>query len=60
MIRADYTRIVGALCVAAATVPLTARTTLEIWEMGLVAILIGLGSFLLSAGALGAPEHWRR
>jgi hypothetical protein len=36
MIRAIYTRIVGALCVAAATVPLTARTTLEIWEMVLM------------------------
>ena len=49
MIRVNLTRIVGALCVAAATVPLTARTDLQIWEMGLVALLIGLGSFLLSA-----------
>jgi len=47
MIRVNYVRIVGAICVAAATVPLTARTDLEIWEMGLVAVLIGLGSFLL-------------
>jgi hypothetical protein len=39
MKRSNYMRAVGAFCVGAVTLPLTARVDLAIWEMGLVAIL---------------------
>jgi hypothetical protein len=48
MNRSNYTRAVGAVCVGAVTLPLTAHTDLAIWEMGLVAVLVGLGLFLLT------------
>jgi hypothetical protein len=51
MNRSNYMRAVGAFCVGAVTLPLTARIDLAIWEMGLVAILVGLGLFLLTAKA---------
>ena len=47
----NYMHAVGALCVGTVTLPLTGHTDLAIWEMGLVAILVGLGSFLLTAKA---------
>jgi hypothetical protein len=47
----NYMRAVGAFCVGAVTLPLTARIDLAIWEMGLVAILVGLGLFLSTAKA---------
>jgi hypothetical protein len=49
MNRSNYMRAVGAVCVGAVTLPLTAHIDLEIWEMGLVAVLVGLGLFLLTA-----------
>ena len=42
-------RAVGALCVGAVTLPLTARVGLAIWEMDLVVVLVGLGLFFLRA-----------
>jgi hypothetical protein len=49
MSKSNYMRAVGAFCAGAATLPLTARTDLAIWEMILVAVLAGLGLFLLTA-----------
>ena len=51
MNRSNYMRAVGAFCVGAVTLPLTARVDLAVWEMGLVAVLVGLGLFLLTAKA---------
>jgi hypothetical protein len=47
----NYMRAVGAICVGAVTLPFTGRLDLAIWEMGLVAILVGIGLFLLTAKA---------
>jgi hypothetical protein len=49
MNRSNYMRAVGAICVGAVTLPLTAHADLAVWEMGLVAVLVGLGLFLLTA-----------
>jgi hypothetical protein len=49
MNRSNYLRAVGNVCVEEVTLPLTAHTDLAIWEMGLVAVLVGLGLFLLTA-----------
>lgn len=49
MNKSNYMRAVGAICVGAVTLPLTAHTDLAIWQMGLVAVLVGLGLFLLTA-----------
>jgi hypothetical protein len=51
MNRSNYMRAVGAFCVGAVTLPLTAHIDLAIWEMVLVAVLVGLGLFLLTAKA---------
>jgi hypothetical protein len=48
MNKSSYTRAVGAFCGGAVTLPLTAHTDLAIWEMGLVAVLVGVGLFLLT------------
>ena len=49
MMRTNHARAYGALCVAAATVPLATHMNFATWEMGLVAFLVGLGAFLLTA-----------
>jgi hypothetical protein len=49
MNRSNYMRAVGAVCVGAVTLPLTAHVDLAVWEMALVAVLVGLGLFLLTA-----------
>jgi hypothetical protein len=48
MNKLNYMRAVGAFCVGAVTLPLTAHVDLEIWEMGLVAVLVSIGLFLLT------------
>jgi hypothetical protein len=50
MSKSNYMRAIGAGCVGAVTLPLTGRVAdLAVWEMGLVAVLVGLGLFLLTA-----------
>ena len=49
MMRTNYARAYGALCMAAATVPLAKHMNLANWEMGLVALLVTIGAFLLTA-----------
>ena len=49
MIRTNHARAYGALCMAAATLPLANHLNFATWETVLVAFLVGLGAFLLTA-----------
>jgi len=49
MIRTNHVRAYGALCMAAATLPLATHLNFATWETVLVAFLVGLGAFLLTA-----------